>query len=45
MIDADIEIGGTDQLFNCQVGRVLQEELGKRSQAIICMVTITQWKL
>jgi len=34
---ADIEMGGTDQLFNCSVGRQLQEGEGKAGQAVICM--------
>lgn len=38
MIDADIEIGGTDQLFNCMVGRSLQDSLNaKSSQVVVCM--------
>ena len=37
MIDADIEIGGTDQLFNMQVGRYLQENADKKAQTVICM--------
>ncbi len=37
MIDADIEIGGTDQLFNMQVGRYLQENEDKEAQIVICM--------
>lgn len=36
-IKADIEIGGTDQLFNLQVGRFLQEADGLTAQAIMCM--------
>lgn len=36
-IAADIEIGGTDQLFNCSVGRQLQEGEGKAGQAVLCM--------
>lgn len=36
-IRADIEIGGTDQLFNLQVGRFLQETNDLSAQAIICM--------
>jgi tyrosyl-tRNA synthetase len=36
-IKADVEIGGTDQLFNLQVGRYLQEVNGLPSQAIMCM--------
>jgi tyrosyl-tRNA synthetase len=31
-IDADVEFGGTDQLFNILAGRELQEMLGKRPQ-------------
>ncbi len=37
VIKADIEIGGTDQLFNLQIGRFLQEAKGLMAQAIICM--------
>jgi tyrosyl-tRNA synthetase len=36
-IKADIEIGGTDQLFNMQVGRHLQESSNEKTQCIICM--------
>ncbi|WP_211236704.1 tyrosine--tRNA ligase [Sporocytophaga myxococcoides] len=36
-IMADVEMGGTDQLFNCSVGRQLQEGKGKKGQAVICM--------
>ena len=35
MIDADIEMGGNDQLFNNLVGREFQEELGKPAQVVI----------
>lgn len=34
-IDADLELGGTDQLFNLLVGRQLMDREGKRGQ--ICM--------
>lgn len=38
MIDADVEIGGTDQLFNCMVGKMLQDAMGKKySQVVVCM--------
>ena len=37
MINADVEIGGTDQLFNCMVGRYIQEVRGKVAQAVVCM--------
>ena len=37
VVRADIEIGGTDQLFNMQVGRALQEEASLPAQAIVCM--------
>lgn len=36
-LEADIEIGGTDQLFNMLVGRDLQKEQGQQQQSIICM--------
>lgn len=32
MIDADVEIGGTDQRFNILTGRELQKKMGKRPQ-------------
>jgi tyrosyl-tRNA synthetase len=34
-IDADIEIGGTDQTFNLLVGRDLQEQMGQRPQLVM----------
>ncbi|ALI99935.1 tyrosine--tRNA ligase [Rufibacter tibetensis] len=37
MIHADIEMGGTDQLFNCSMGRQLQEGQGQHGQAVLCM--------
>lgn len=36
-LDADIELGGTDQTFNLLMGRYLQEQYGKESQVIITM--------
>ncbi|GGE90155.1 tyrosyl-tRNA synthetase [Chishuiella changwenlii] len=36
-IKADIEMGGTDQLFNCTMGRQLQETNGDEPQIVICM--------
>ena len=36
-IDADIELGGTDQLFNLMMGRVLQQRYGKRPQLALTM--------
>lgn len=36
-IKADIEMGGTDQLFNCTMGRQLQEHFGMSPQIVICM--------
>lgn len=37
VLNADIEIGGTDQLFNMLVGRALQKDAGKLEQAVITM--------
>jgi tyrosyl-tRNA synthetase len=37
VLDADVEIGGTDQLFNMLVGRALQKDAGKPEQAVITM--------
>lgn len=36
-IQADLELGGSDQLFNCMMGRDLQEKLGRRPQIVLTM--------
>ena len=36
-IEADIELGGSDQLWNNMMGRVLQERYGKRGQMVLTM--------
>ena len=36
-LDADVELGGTDQKFNLLVGRQLQEIYGKKPQVVITM--------
>jgi tyrosyl-tRNA synthetase len=36
-LDADLEIGGTDQKFNMLVGRELQRHFGKEPQAVMTM--------
>ena len=36
-INADIEMGGTDQLFNCTMGRQLQETNDETAQIVLCM--------
>src|SRR5687767_6327923 len=35
MIDADVEMGGSDQLFNNLVGREFQKEEGKEGQVVV----------
>lgn len=35
MVEADVELGGTDQLFNVLVGRQLQEQEGQDPQVVI----------
>jgi len=37
MLDADIELGGTDQRFNMLVGRELQKEFGREQQIVLMM--------
>ncbi len=37
MIEADVEFGGTDQVFNCMVGRQLQEMAGLKPQQVFLM--------
>ena len=39
-INADIELGGTDQRFNLLMGRALQKEFGQESQIVIMMPLI-----
>jgi len=36
-IGCDIEMGGTDQLFNCTMGRQLQESFNQNGQIVMCM--------
>lgn len=37
VLKADVELGGSDQLFNMLVGRTLQREAGQPEQAVITM--------
>ena len=37
MVEADVELGGTDQLFNLLVGRDLQGQEGQRPQCVLTM--------
>ncbi len=37
MTDADVEIGGTDQLFNLLMGRDLQKAFGREQQAVLTL--------
>ncbi len=34
-VEADVELGGTDQLFNLIVGRRIQEQVGQRPQVVL----------
>ena len=36
-VEADIEMGGTDQLFNLMMGRQIQERYGQRPQMVLTM--------
>lgn len=36
-VEADVELGGTDQLFNCLVGRDLQKEEGQPPQVVMVL--------
>lgn len=40
MLAADVELGGTDQLFNMLVGRDLQRAYGQEEQVVMCMPLI-----
>ncbi|MBT3666233.1 MAG: tyrosine--tRNA ligase [Opitutae bacterium] len=37
VLESDVEIGGSDQLFNMLVGRALQKDEGLQSQAVLTM--------
>ena len=37
ILESDVEIGGSDQLFNMLVGRALQKDEGLQSQAVLTM--------
>jgi tyrosyl-tRNA synthetase len=37
MVHADVELGGTDQLFNCLVGRDLQKHEGQPQQIVLVL--------
>lgn len=37
MVNADVELGGTDQLFNLLVGRDLQKAFGKEQQVVMTL--------
>src|SRR4030067_1363712 len=37
MLNADVEVGGTDQKFNLLVGRDLQKEYGQEPQVVVTM--------
>jgi tyrosyl-tRNA synthetase len=36
-VEADVELGGTDQLFNLMAGRIIQESFGQIPQTVICI--------
>ena len=37
MLESDVEMCGTDQKFNCLVGRALQQEVGQKPEVILAM--------
>ncbi len=41
MIKSDVELGGSDQLFNLIVGRHMQEQMGQPAQVVMTMPLIT----
>jgi tyrosyl-tRNA synthetase len=40
-IDADVELGGTDQTFNLFMGRALQQHFGSKPQIVLTMPLLT----
>jgi tyrosyl-tRNA synthetase len=43
-LEADVELGGTDQKFNLLVGRELQREYGQESQVILTTPILEGWR-
>ena len=37
MVEADVELGGTDQLFNLLLGRELQKAMGQEQQCVLTL--------
>ena len=40
MVEADVELGGTDQLFNLLLGRELQKAMGQEQQCVLTLPLI-----
>jgi tyrosyl-tRNA synthetase len=40
MVNADVEIGGFDQLFNLKAGRIIQKHFGKKEQDIMTLTML-----
>src|SRR6202046_91427 len=43
-LEADVELGGTDQRFNLQVGRDLQRSYGQESQVVLTTPILEGWR-
>jgi tyrosyl-tRNA synthetase len=43
-LEADVELGGTDQKFNLQVGRELQRAYGQEPQVVLTTPILEGWK-
>ena len=43
-LKADVELGGTDQKFNLQMGRELQRTYGQESQVVLTMPILEGWR-
>jgi tyrosyl-tRNA synthetase len=43
-LEADVELGGTDQRFNLQVGRDLQRAYGQESQVVLTTPILEGWR-
>ena len=42
-LEADVELGGTDQKFNLLMGRGLQEHHGQKPQVVLTMPLLEAW--
>ena len=42
-VEADVELGGTDQLYNLLMGREVQQEYGQEPQVALTVELLVSW--